>query len=377
MRKLRVGMIGGGGGFIGKVHQRAIALDGTRELVAGALHQDPEASRRYADEWGIRAYPDWQTLLRDYSEGALELDYLVIVTPNHLHYPQALAALKAGLPVFCEKPLCLTVPEAETLAHQVATNPRVPFAISHTYTGHPMLMLARELVRQDRLGAIRKVEAWYRQGWLSTLAEKQGNGGARWRTTPGTSGMACCAGDIGTHALIDALWVAGLGLERLAAMLTSLPGRELDDDCNVWGILSNGATLNLAASQILTGLRNDNGMRISGERGTLLWRQEVPEELHFFAPDCSRTTYYQNALPEGVPDILRSYSRVPSGHNEDFFEALANLHTSFERRIRALKGEPGVLPAYDHPAMPEALLGMKFISAAVTSSRNAGAWTKV
>ncbi|HON48618.1 MAG: Gfo/Idh/MocA family oxidoreductase [Kiritimatiellae bacterium] len=377
MTKLKVGMIGGGGGFFGKVHQRAISLDATREVVAGALHQDPALGAKFANEWGIKSYTDYEAMIADWQAGKLELDYVTIVTPNFLHAEQALACINAGLPVLCEKPMCYTVEEAMAIKKAVrAKKNKVPFAISHTYTGHPQMMLARELVKQGKIGKIRKIETYYNQGWLATLAEKEGNQQASWRTDPKKSGISGCGGDIGTHALINALWTTGLGLKSVSAYLTALPGRKLDDDFNVFGKLSNGGTLVLIASQIAIGHKNDNGFRLFGETGSIEWFQENAEELHYY-DGTTRVTYFQNAPTKEVPDVLKSYGRIPAGHHEDFLEALGNLHTSFERKIRKIKGEKNVPPAYDHPGVDEGVLGMKFLKAAVESSKKKGAWTRV
>jgi len=375
MRKLKVGMIGGGGGFFGKVHHRAISLDATREVVAGALHQDPALCQKFSEEWGIVGYPDYKTMIADWKSGKLELDYVTIVTPNFLHAEQALACLEAGLPVLCEKPMCYTLKEAAELKAMAKKRKKVPFALSHTYTGHPMMMLARELIKQGKIGDIRKVETYYNQGWLATLLEKEGNQQASWRTNPKFSGISGCGGDIGTHALINALWTTGLNLKKVSARLTALPGRKLDDDFNVIGELSNGATLILTTSQIAIGHKNDCGFRIYGSKGSLEWAQENSEELHYL-DGSTRVTYFQNIPVPGMPDVLKTYGRIPSGHHEDFLEALANLHTSLERKIRALKGET-TAPAYDHPGVDEGVLGMKFLQAAVTSSKKKGAWTSL
>ena len=376
MTKLKVGMIGGGGGFFGKVHHRAISIDATREVVAGALHQDPALSAKFADEWGCKGYTDYKAMIADWKAGKLELDYVTIVTPNFLHAEQALACINAGLPVLCEKPMCYTLDEAEALKKAVKANKKVPFALSHTYTGHPLMMLARELIKQGKIGTIRKVETYYNQGWLANLLEKEGNQQASWRTNPKMSGISGCGGDIGTHALINALWTTGLGLKSVSALLTAIPGRKLDDDFNVFGKLSNGATLVLTATQIAIGHKNDTGFRIYGDKGSLEWAQEQSEELHYF-DGTTRVTYFQNSPTGEVPDVLKTYGRIPAGHHEDFLEALANLHTSLERKIRAIKGEKDALPSYDHPGVDEGVLGMKFLKAAVESSANKGAWTKV
>ena len=352
MKKLKVGMIGGGGGFFGKVHHRAISLDATREVVAGALHQDPALCAKFAEEWGVKGYPNYQAMIADWKAGKLELDYVTVVTPNFLHAEQALA-----------------------IKELAKKQKKVPFALSHTYTGHSMMMLARELIKAGKIGNIRKVETYYNQGWMATLLEKEGNQQASWRTNPKMSGISGCGGDIGTHALINALWTTGLGIKKVSARLTGLPGRKLDDDFNVLGELSNGATLVLTATQIAIGHKNDCGFRIFGDKGSIEWAQENSEELHFFDGN-TRVTYFQNIPVAGMPDILAGYGRIPSGHHEDFLEALANLHTSLERKIRAIKGEK-CAPAYPHPGVDEGVLGMKFLQAAVTSSKKKGAWMAV
>jgi len=376
MRRLKVGMIGGGGGFFGKVHHRAISLDATREVVAGALHQDPAACAKFAEEWGVKGYPDYRAMIADWQAGVLELDYVTIVTPNFLHFEQAKACLEAGLPVMCEKPMCYTLEQADELQKLSKKRKKVPFALSHTYTGHTMMMVARELIKAGKVGEIRKIETWYDQGWLATLLEKTGQQQAAWRTDPKKSGLSNCGGDIGTHALINALWTSGLGLKKVSARLTSLPGRVLDDDFNVFGELSNGATLVLTATQIAIGHKNDCGFRICGSKGTLEWHQERAEELTF-RDGVTACTYYQNVQSPEIPAVVASYGRLPCGHHEDFLEALANLHMSMERRIRLLKGEQDVAPAYDHPGIAEGVLGMKFIAASVESSKKKGAWIKL
>jgi predicted dehydrogenase len=189
MQKLKVAMIGGGGegAFFGKVHLRAVCIDGTREVVAGALRSSAQGSMDAAAQWGIQGYPDYQSMIDAWENGDLQLDYAVIATPNHAHFAPALACIQAGLPVLCEKPITLTVDEAETLAEAVKAS-QVPFVLAHTYTGHPMMMLAKEMIRRGDIGEIRKVEAWYNQGWLATDLEADGQQQAAWRTDPSKTG---------------------------------------------------------------------------------------------------------------------------------------------------------------------------------------------
>jgi predicted dehydrogenase len=375
MGKLKAAMIGGGGGgaFFGRVHERAACLDGTREIVAGALRSTPEASMEAAKEWGIQGYPDHESLIKAWQDGELELDYAIIATPNNAHFAPAMACVEAGLPVMCEKPITFTVEEAETLAQAVKTKD-VPFVLAHTYTGHPMMMFARELVRQGDIGEIRKVDAWYNQGWLATALEGEDQQQAAWRTNPERTGISNCGGDIGTHAFIAATWVTGLNVKKVSARLNSfVPGRVLDDDFNVIAELENGGTALITATQIAVGYRNDNGFRIFGTKGSLEWHQESAEKLLVRKGEVDEV-YWLGANFSFFPEIVASYQRVPAGHHEDFFEALANLHGTLERQIRKKNGEEAP-EAYNHPSVDEGVAGMKFVKAAVESSKASGAWT--
>ena len=378
MSKLKVGMIGGGGpdSFFGMVHNRAIALDASRELVAGALRSNPEAAMRAADDYGIAGYPTYQALLEAVQSGEQALDYVAIVTPNFAHYEPAKAFLQAGIPVLCEKPITMTVAEAEDLA-QIVERQQVPFVLAHTYTGHPMMMLAKEMIHRGEIGQVRKVVSWYNQGWLATALEQTGQQQASWRTDPARTGISNCGGDIGTHAFIAATWVTGLAVERVSARLnTFVEGRVLDDDFNVIGELENGGTALITATQIAVGYRNDNGFRVFGTTGSIEWHQERAECLLVRHGDGRDITYWIGAEFD-LPASVASYLRVPSGHHEDFFPALANLHTTIERLIRARRGEQDVPVAFPHPSVQEGVAGMKFVAAAVESSNNSGAWTQV
>ena len=373
MGKLKVGLIGGGGpgNFFGHVHKRAIALDNSRELVAGALRSDPAASMEAAAAYDVTGYPSYDALLEDLRTGKQELDYVTIVTPNHAHYAPAKAFLEAGIPVLCEKPMTMTLAEAEELKAVVDAG-KAPFVLAHTYTGHPMMMFAKELVREGRVGEVRKVEAWYNQGWLATALEDEGVQQAEWRTDPARTGISNCGGDIGTHAFIAATWVSGHSVKKVSARLNRfVEGRQLDDDFNVIGELDNGGTAIITATQIAIGYKNDNGFRIYGSKGSLEWHQERAESLLVRTGEVDETYWIGGSF---LPDSVASYLRVPSGHHEDFFEALANLHGSMERMIRKGRGEDGP-DAFDHPGVDEGVAGMCFVKAAVDSSNAGGAWT--
>lgn len=375
MRKLKAGMIGGGGdgAFFGQVHLRAASVDGSREVTAGALRSNPDAAMQAAEAWGIQGYPDYNAMIEAWKSGDLELDYAIITTPNNAHFAPAKACVEAGLPVLCEKPMTFTVEESEELAALVKEK-QVPFVLAHTYTGHPMMMYARELVKSGQIGDVRKVVAWYNQGWLSTALEAEGQQQAAWRTNPQITGISNCGGDIGTHAFVAATWASGHQVTKVSARLSSfVEGRELDDDFNVVAELDNGGTALISATQIAVGYRNDNGFQIFGTKGSLEWHQEAAEKLLVRKGDHDEI-YWLGSNFDFFPESVASYLRVPAGHHEDFFEALGNLHTTLERMIRKKRNEDVPEP-FEHPGADVGLAGMKFIKAAVTSSNADGAWT--
>jgi predicted dehydrogenase len=380
-RKLRVGMVGGGGpaNFFGAPHRRAILIDNSCELTAGALRSGAEDSLSAArDLFFPRGYPDWQTLVK--KEAALppgeRMDYVTIVTPNDAHFGPAQAAAEAGFGVLCEKPLTTTLAEAKQL-HQTVAKHKTPFVVAYTYTGFPMVMLARALVHDGKIGQVRKVEAWYPQGWLATKLEDQGQKQAAWRVDPKRSGASGCGGDIGTHAYEFVRFVAGLGATRLRARLkTFVPGRALDDDFAVLAELEGGAIATITASQITIGAQNDNGFRISGTTGTLEWSITDHTVLKHYAGGQPLTLYRQGAEYGYFPDSIKPYLRLPSGHPEGFHEALGNLHRTLEWTIRARAGEKVPAP-FEHPGIADGVAGMAFIEAAVASAQQDGAWVEV
>ena len=376
MKRLRVGMIGGGGSqnFFGPVHRRAICLDGTRELVAGALRRNPDDAIAAAKELGISGYPDYKALLE--ASDKEKLDYVVIVTTNDAHFVPAKEFVEKGIPVLCEKPMTLTLDEAKELA-RVVKSQNVPFILAHTYTGHPMVMLAREMVRNGEIGEVRKVESWYNQGWLAAKAEDKGAKQAEWRVDPKRTGISCCGGDIGTHAHMAVRWVTGLEVIKVSARLnTFVKGRKLDDDFNVIGELENGGTAVITATQIAIGYKNDNGFRIFGTKGSIEWHQEEAGRL-IVKRGGTDEIYWLGANFDYIPDTIKPYLRLPGGHYEDFFEALANLHLTMEFIIRKNKREKDIPKSYPHPGAEDGLWGMAFVEAAVKSSQADGAWIDV
>src|SRR3984957_20167311 len=364
-RKLRVGMVGGGGpaNFFGPPHRRGILIDNSAELTAGALRTKPEESIASAKELFMpRGYPDWQTMIK--TEAAKpeseRIDYITIVTPNDAHFGPADAAAAAGIGVLCEKPLTTTLDEARRLQASVRAK-NVPFVVAYTYTGFPMVMLARELVKNGDIGEVRKVEAWYPQGWLATKLEAENQKQASWRVDPSRAGGSGCVGDIGTHAYEFFRFAAGLSAVRLRARLkTFVPGRALDDDFTVLAELNNGGIATITASQVTIGAQNDNGFRVIGTTGTLEWSITDHTILKHFAGGQPLRLYRQGAEYGYFPGAIKPYLRLPSGHPEGFHEALANLHRTLEWTIRLRRGEKVPAP-FEHPGILEGVGGMAFV----------------
>jgi predicted dehydrogenase len=382
MKPLRYAMVGGGrDAFFGAVHRRAMALDGQMELVAGALSSDPDKARASGRDLGLpddRNHRRWEDLLDDELKRSADerIDFVCIVTPNHVHYPVARAFAAEGFHVVCDKPLTHTSAEANELVRLTEARDIV-FCVAYTYTGYPMVRQAREMVRSGALGEIRKVVVEYNQGWLATEVERRGNKQADWRTDPARSGLAGAMGDIGSHAENLVTTVTGLAVEALCADLTALvPGRRLDDDGNVLLRFTNGARGVLMATQVAAGCENDLSLRIFGSRGSIFWRQEEPNVLVYAPIDAPR-----QMLTRGSPwltDAARDAARLPSGHPEAFIEALANIFRGVAGAIRARRD--GQRPAAEQPCFPtvyDGARGVLFIEKVVESSRSEGKWTRL
>ena len=381
-RKMRVGMIGGGGpaNFFGAPHRRAILLDNSAELTAGALRSKPDEAKASASElFFARGYGSWEELIQ--KEAALpeseRIDYVTIVTPNDAHHGPALAAIEAGIGVLCEKPLTTTLAEAKELGAALKKAPGVPLTVAYTYTGFPMVMLARTMVLDGKIGEVRKVEAWYPQGWLASNIEESGQKQASWRVDPKKSGASGCGGDIGTHAYEFVRFVAGQGAVKVSARLKAfVPGRSLDDDFTVLAELDGGAIATIAASQVTIGAQNDNGFRVVGTKGTLEWSITDHNSLKHYQGGQPVHVYRLGAEYDYIPESIKPYVRVPSGHPEGFHEALANLHRTLEWNLRSSRGEPCPTP-FPHPGITDGIAGMAFIEASVASSEADGKWTEV
>lgn len=373
-RKLRMGMVGGGAGaFIGPVHRIAAEMDGEIQMAAGAFSQSPERSREAGVRFGIdpaRAYPDYRTMIEAESKRPDGIDFLVIATPNHLHLPIAEAALEAGIPVMSDKPATATYEEALKLK-KVVEGAALPYGLTHTYAGYAMVREARAMCAAGSFGVIRKVAVEYLQGWMSGPIETTGHKQAEWRSDPARNGQGGAIGDIGTHAFHLLEYVSGLQVTALNATLRSVvPGRRLDDDCNAFVRLSNGAAGTLACSQVAAGELNELRLRIYGETGSLEWRQQDPNRLIV-----KRLTGPEEIHHAGTPYLgadARAAARTPAGHPEGYLEAFAVLYREFAAVLRARQKDlPHALPP-TLPGIEAGVRGMRFIERAIESNHRQG-----
>ncbi len=379
-RRLRYAMVGGGrDAFIGGVHRKAAALDGQIELVAGALSSNPDKARASGRDLFLaddRNHGSWQALLADELRRAPEerVDFVSIVTPNHLHYPVALAFVEAGFHVICDKPLVHTSVQAQALVDAVKKQGTV-FGVTYNYTGYPLVRQMRHMVHSGALGTVRKVVVEYHQGWLATAAEANGNKQAAWRVDPACSGLAGAMGDIGSHAENLLTTVTGLEIEALCADLSAMgAGRTLDDDGNVLLRLSNGARGVLIASQITTGIENDLRLSVSGSLGSLSWSQENPNVLLHMPLDGPPQLLTRASA--SLCEAATRASRLPAGHPEGFIEAFANIYLGVAADIRAhLAGVTADPIAADYPTVEVGARGVRFIEKVVESAASEHKWT--
>jgi predicted dehydrogenase len=380
-RKLRMGIVGGGqGSFIGRVHVTAAVLDNRAALVAGALSSDPARAKASAADYDIdpaRAYGSFQEMFA--AERALpsdrRIDFVSIATPNHMHFPVAKAAVEAGFHVVCDKPLTLTLAEAEELAKLVAKSP-VVFAVTHNYTGYPLVRQARQMILAGELGEIQAVRAEYIQGWLRTRLESEGQKQAAWRTDPTKSGAAGCFGDIGTHAYNLGRYMTGLLPESISAHLeTFVPDRPLDDYGHAVIRYQNGGLGTVTASQISHGRENDLRIQIDGTLGSLEWHQEEPNKMLVRHNGKPHMIYTRDPNAPYMNDAGRAACRLPSGHPEAFFEAFANVYrAAFDAMAAAATGGSFERKDTVYPNIHDGVEGMHFIEQSVASSKANGAW---
>ena len=381
-RKLRMGMVGGGrGAFIGAVHRMAARLDGEIDLVAGCFSSDPAKSRASGADLHLdpaRVYGTYEEMIA--RESALpadqRIDFVSIVTRNNTHFPVAKAFLEAGFHVVCDKPLCFSLAEGRKLREVVRRTGRV-FALTHNYTGYPMVKEAREWVRTGRLGKLLKVVVEYPQGYAITALEAgKVSRIANWRMDPNVSGVSNCMGDIGTHAHNLARYITGLEVEEICAELsTFIPGRLLDDDGNCLVRFSQGVKGILFASQISSGEENNLNIRVFGTKGSLQWFQENPNELIFKKADAPQQIHRRGNGYLGA--AARGASSTPFAHPEGFIEAFANIYRAAAVAIAdSIAGRKAPKDGYDFPTVDDGLAGMAFIETAVKSGRAGAKWVR-
>lgn len=383
-RKIRYGMVGGGrGAFIGAVHRIAANIDGQIELVCGAFSSSPRKSKASGKDFFLpakRCYGTFQEMIekeKQLPEGE-RMDFVSIVTPNHMHFPPAKMALENGFHVLSDKPATFDLKEAKTL-EKLVKQTKCLYGLTHNYTGYPLVKEARDMIAAGKLGKIRKVVVEYPQGWLATRLEASGQKQADWRTDPKRSGAAGCIGDIGTHAENLAEYITGLKIKELAADITTfVKGRKLDDDGNVLLRFTNGAKGVLHSSQISVGEENNLNIRVYGETGGIEWHQNEPNTMLVKWLDQPMQVFRTANGYLGAN--AAAATRTPASHPEGYLEAFANIYVNFANHIRAKQERRKLVkddPALDYPKIQDGIRGMAFIEAVVKSSKNNARWTKL
>jgi predicted dehydrogenase len=380
-RKLRMALVGGGqGSFIGRVHCTAAVLDNRAALVAGALSSDPARAKASAADYDIppgRAYGSVKELIAGESKlpATERIDFVSVATPNYTHFKIAKAAVEAGFNVVCDKPMTFDLAQAEQLAAAVDKS-GVVFAVSHNYTGYPLVRQAREMIRAGELGEINAIRAFYIQGWLRTRLESDSQKQAAWRTDPAKSGAAGCFGDIGTHAYNLARYISGLLPESISANLKIFAeGRKLDDYGTAAIRFENGALGTVTASQISHGRENDLFIEIDGTKGALEWHQEEPNKMIFRRNGEPMAIYTRNPGAPYLHDLAKASCRLPGGHPEAFFEAFANIYRfAFDDMAKRAAGQSFERTDTIYPNVNDGVEGMYFIQQSVASSGDNGAW---
>ena len=377
--RIRLGMVGGGeGAFIGAVHRIAARIDDQYELVAGALSSTPEKARRSGQALGLapdRVYADFEAMAKAESARPDGVEAVSIVTPNHVHAPAAYALLAAGIHVICDKPLTVSLFEAKRMQAAVAASGRI-FALTHNYTGYPLVRCMRQMVRAGELGELRLVQVEYPQDWLSGPTETTGNKQAEWRVDPARAGGGGSLGDIGTHAFNLADYVIGLDVAELCADLTTfVAGRRLDDNAQILLRYANGARGALWASQVAPGNENGLRLRVYGTKGGLHWAQENPNELRW-SPLGEPTRIVTRAGP-GSGAAAARVTRTPGGHPEGYLEGFANIYSEVALAIKAAREGKQPPAECDFPTILDGVKGVAFVEAAVKSSKANGAWVKL
>ena len=375
-------MVGGGlTSFIGPVHRKAAGIDGEIELVCGAFSIFPQESK----ETGVMLHLDPKRVYATYQEmfekerdmpPEKRMDFVSIVTPNHVHYGPSKMALENGFHVIVEKPIAFSLEEAKSLQKLVSKTGLI-LGLTHTYTGYPLVKHARQMVATGQLGKIRKVFVEYPQGWLSTLLEGTGNLQASWRTDPKQSGMGGAIGDIGTHAANLAEYITGSNITEICAMLNAVvKGRKIDDDASMLLRFDNGASGILMATQVAAGEENNLNIRVYGEKGGLEWKQQDPNTM--IVKWLDRPMEVLRTGQAYLSDQAKAFTRTPAGHPEGYLEAFANIYRAFTRAVRDYKPGKKINPAkYDFPDVEDGVRGMNFVQTAVKSSLSNRKWTKL
>ena len=380
-RKLKMGLVGGGqGSFIGKVHSIAACLDNRAEVVAGAFSSNPDRSKASAGDYDVsedRAYGSYEEMFEKEAakpEGE-RIDFVSITTPNHVHFEVAKAAIEAGLNVVCDKPMTFDLGQAEELANLV-DNSDIVFALTHNYTGYPLVRQAREMIQNGELGEIQAIRSNYIQGWLRTRLESSDQKQAAWRTDPTKSGAAGCFGDIATHAYNLGRYMTGLLPESISCHLRTFEeGRALDDYGTAIIKYQNGGLGTVTASQISHGRENDVFIEIDGTKGALQWRQEEPNAMIVRCNGEPHKIYTRDPNAPFMNGSGQAACRLPSGHPEAFFEAFANIYGSaFDAMIAKAQGESVERKDTVYPNVHDGVEGMLFIQQCVESSKQDGAW---
>lgn len=382
MKKLKMGMIGGGiGSFIGAIHRNAANLDNCIELVSGSFSSDFNNSL----ETGKNLYIDPKRIYKSYDEMFFKesnldskdrIDFVSIVTPNHIHFDPALKALENGFPVIIDKPMTYDTEQAELLVKKV-NETSLPFAVTHTYTGYPMVKEAKSIISSGKIGKLRKVAVEYPQGWLTSSLEKTDNKQASWRTDPNKSGKAGSMGDIGTHAANMVEYVTSKKIIKLYSKVnTVVEGRLLEDDGNVLISLEDNIEGNLMTSQIASGEENDLKIRTWGDKGGIEWKHSDPNTL-LLKLDGQPTQVYRAGVDNSyLSEFALANCRTPSGHPEGFIEAFANIYRNFSYAVNNYSNSKKNDPKYDYPTVEEGLRGMKFIDAVIESSKSSN-WINI
>ena len=378
-RRIRIGMVGGGkDAFIGGVHRIALRLDGNYELVAGSFSSNFNNSKETGKDLGLaedRIYETYQEMAEKESARSDGIHVVAIVTPNHLHVPIAKIFAEKGIHIICDKPLALSTKEAIELKN-IVENKKIIFALTHNYTGYPMVRHARSLIQKNDLGSIRVVQAEYPQDWLTTKAEDSGLKQAEWRTDPKRSGDGGCIGDIGTHAFNLIRFITGLEVDELSADIhTFVKGRLLDDNAQIMLRFKGGAKGAIWSSQVAVGNENNLKIRVFGENGGLEWRQEDPNYLYYtkFGHPTQKITRGSSSASEEANDV----TRIPPGHPEGYLEGFANIYSDVYKRLFAQTNKQNYDQSNDcYPTIYDGIEGMEFIETVLKSSNNNSKWVQ-